>query len=58
MRKGKNKVKGRRSPTKQELAEPIRIPDTPENIMRALVRTPPKKRVDWKYLKEDDTRAQ
>ncbi len=30
---------------------PEPIPDTPENILRALVSTPPKKRKDWKYLK-------
>lgn len=31
---------------------PDRIPDTPENIMRALVSTPPKKRREWDYLKK------
>ena len=30
---------------------PPPIPDTVENIMRALVSTPPKKRKDWNYLK-------
>lgn len=30
---------------------PERIPDTAENIMKALVNTPPKKNKDWKYLK-------
>ena len=31
---------------------PERIPDTPENIMRALVSTPPKKDGEWDYLKQ------
>ena len=33
---------------------PDRIPDTPENIMRVLVSTPPKKRREWRYLKSCD----
>ena len=28
------------------------IPDTPENVAKALVRAKPKKRGEWKYLKE------
>ncbi len=32
---------------------PEPIPDTPENIMRALVNAPPKKDKDWKYLDEE-----
>lgn len=31
---------------------PDRIPDTPENIMRALVSAPPKKRWEWGSLKK------
>ena len=31
---------------------PDRIPDTPENVARALVRAKPKKQDEWKYLKE------
>lgn len=30
---------------------PELIDDTPENIARALVNTPPKRESDWKYLK-------
>ena len=37
-------------PVEHPMPEPI--PDTPENIMRAIVNTPPKKREDWSYLKE------
>jgi len=32
---------------------PEPIPDTPENITRAFVNTPPKKEGDWDYLKEE-----
>ena len=31
---------------------PEPIPDTPENIARALLTTPPKKGGDWDYLKD------
>ncbi len=31
---------------------PERIPDTPENIARAIMQGPPKK--EWDYLKESD----
>ena len=31
---------------------PPPIPDTPENIMRALVTSRKKKSADWKYLKK------
>ncbi len=35
---------------KNPMPEPI--PDTPENIMRALLATPPKKDDEWDYLKK------
>ena len=31
---------------------PDQIPDTPENVAKALVKAKSKKRSDWKYLKE------
>ncbi len=31
---------------------PARIPDTPENIARAVLGTPPKDQNAWKYLKK------
>ena len=31
---------------------PAPIPDTPENVARALVTTPPKDEGDWDYLKD------
>ena len=30
---------------------PQPIPDTPANVLRALLTTPPKKRLEWEYLK-------
>ena len=33
---------------------PDRIPDTPENIARAVLNTPPKKADGWRYLKTRD----
>lgn len=42
--------KRRGRPVEKPMAE--QIPDTPENIARAILRTPPKKKGDWKYLKE------
>ena len=36
-------------PIEKEWPEPI--PDTPENIMRALLATPPKREEEWEYLK-------
>ena len=42
-----NKKRGR--PTKHTLTEPI--VDTPENIARAIVTTPPKK--NWRYQRTD-----
>ena len=37
-------------PVEHPLPEPI--PDTPENILKALLATPPRKRKDWKHVKE------
>lgn len=37
-------------PVKYPLPDPI--PDTPENIARALLTTPPRKRKDWKHIRE------
>ena len=45
----KEKKAKRAKPQKHEM--PDQIPDRPENIMRALVNTPPKQENDWKYLK-------
>ena len=42
--------KPRGRPTKNSMPEPI--PDTPENIARALLTTPPKGEDEWDYLNE------
>ncbi len=34
----------------RQMPEPI--PDTPENIMRAILSTPPKKDSEWEYTKK------
>ena len=33
---------------------PDPIPDTPESIMKAFIKTPPRKRKDWKFVQERD----
>lgn len=40
--------KGRRS----KLAMPKPIPDTPENVARALLSAPPKKPAEWEHLRK------
>ncbi len=42
------RMRGR--PVKYPMPEPI--PDTLENVARAVLTTPPKKRDEWKYLKK------
>ena len=42
--------KPRGRPVKYPTPEPI--PDTPENIMKALLDTPPRKREDWKFVQK------
>ena len=43
-----NPKKPRGRPVEHKLPEPI--PDTPENIMKAFLKTPPKKREEWKFI--------
>ena len=33
---------------------PEPLPDTSENVAKALLKTPPKKQTDWKYIKKKD----
>ena len=42
-------------PVKHAMPEPI--PDTPENIMKAFLKTPPRKREDWKFVQERDKKT-
>ena len=48
MPKKPKKLRGR--PPVKQMPEPI--PDTPENIAKALLTTPPKKDSEWEYPKE------
>ena len=43
--------KAGRPPT---LTMPEPIPDTPENVMDAVVTTPPRKRSEWKFIQEHE----
>ncbi len=45
---GPKQPRGR--PVKHSMPEPI--PDTPENIMKAFLDTPPRKREDWKFVQK------
>ena len=42
--------KQRGRPVENKLPEPI--PDTPENVAKALLTTPPKKESEWEYKKK------
>ncbi len=44
-----DKTRKRGRPVEKEM--PVPIPDTPENVARALLTTPPKKKGEWNYLK-------
>jgi len=35
---------------------PEPIPDTPENIIKAFLRTPQRKREDWRFIREREER--
>ena len=49
-----NKPRGR--PVEHKLPEPI--PDTPENIMKAFLKTPPRKREEWKFVQEREKKTE
>lgn len=36
---------------------PEKIPDSPENIMKAILNTPPRKAEEWKYLQKEKEKA-
>ena len=50
--KKKSSPKAKRPQGRPPKPMPEQIPDTPENIMRALLATPPKKAHEWDYMKE------
>lgn len=43
----------RRKPGRPPKPMPDPIPDTPENVARALMTSPPRQPDDWEYLKAD-----
>lgn len=55
MGKEEKREKGKRKrghPSRYDKLPP-KIPDTPENIAKAILNTPPKKADEWRYLKGD-----
>ncbi len=52
MKKKRAPAKPKRPQGRPSKPMPESIPDTPENIMRALIAGPPKKAHEWDYLKE------
>jgi hypothetical protein len=34
---------------------PEQIPDTPENVAKAVLSTPPKKRDEWKFVQQKES---
>ncbi len=44
--------KGRKAGRPPTLTMPEPIPDTPENIAKAVLDTPPKKRHEWKFIQQ------
>lgn len=52
MKKQSDKKRGR--PPVYVMPEPI--PDTPENIAKAILTTPPKKRSEWKFIQEQEAK--
>ena len=50
MAKGSRGKVGKGSRAKR--AMPEQIPDTPENVVRALLSTPPKKPAEWEHLRK------
>ena len=47
-----NEAAPRRSVGRPPKPMPDPIPDTPENVARALLNTPPKDKDDWEFLRE------
>ena len=52
----KSKHRKRKS-DRPRLTMPQEIPDSPENIMKALLSTPPKKPGEWRYEQEHRERV-
>ena len=52
MMKRKETAEKRNPDNRREYDMPEPIPDTPENVAKAILSTPPKKEGEWEYLKE------
>ena len=52
----KRLTKAKRAGRPPTLTMPEPIPDTPENVAKAILSTPPKKRDEWKFVQEHKTR--
>ena len=46
----KRVTKGKKAGRPPTLTMPEPIPDTPENVAKAMMRTPPRKRDEWKFV--------
>ena len=47
----KRLIKSKKAGRPPTITMPEPVPDTLENVMVAVINTPPKKRGEWKYLK-------
>ena len=50
----KRLTKGKKAGRPPTLTMPEPIPDTPENVAKAMMRTPPRKRGEWKFMQEHE----
>lgn len=48
----KRLAKGKKAGRPPTLTMPEPIPDTPEGVAQAMMRTPPRKRHEWKFMQE------
>jgi hypothetical protein len=48
----KRLAKGKKAGRPPTLTMPEPIDDTPENVAEAMMRTPPRKRSEWKFIQE------
>ena len=54
----KRLIKGKKAGRPPTLTMPEPIPDTLDNVMGAVLTTPPKKRGEWKYLQNKGATTQ
>ena len=51
-RTGRKKQRNRKAGRPVTLPMPEPIPDTPENVAQAMMRTPPRKKHEWKFVQQ------